>query len=235
MSFSKKIFVGLFLGLITGLFLGELVLPLKIVADGFVKLLQMTVLPYMVVSIISSLGSLSLNEAKVLGVRAGVVLVALWLIGLIFCFLFPIVFPHMVTASFFSTSLIEKPNSFDLVGLYIPSNPFNSLANNVVPAVVLFSILLGIALIGVEKKQALLDVLKIASQGISRVTRFVVSLTPFGIFAIAATVAGTMSLEQVSRLQLYLLLYVAIALLLALWVLPGLVAAFTTIQVGEIL
>jgi Na+/H+-dicarboxylate symporter/ABC-type amino acid transport substrate-binding protein len=235
MSFSKRIFVGLFLGLLVGLFFGELVLPLKVVAEGFVKLLQMTVLPYMTVSIISSLGSLSIQEAKTLGLRAGVVLVGLWMIGLIFCFLFPIVFPHMQTASFFSTSLIEKPSSFDLVGLYIPSNPFNSLANSVVPAVVLFSLLLGIALIGVERKQVLLDVLKVASQAISRVTRFVVSLTPYGMFAIAATVAGTLSLEQMGRIQMYIVIYMAVALLLTLWVLPGLVSCFTTIRTGEIL
>ena len=235
MSFSKRIFVGLFLGLLVGLFFGELVLPLKVVADGFVKLLQMTVLPYMTVSIISSLGSLSIQEAKTLGFRAGVVLVGLWLIGLIFCFLFPIVFPHMQTASFFSTSLIEKPSSFDLVSLYIPSNPFNSLANSVVPAVVLFSVLLGVALIGIERKQVLLDVLKVASQAISRVTRFVLSLTPYGMFAIAATVAGTLSLEQVGRIQMYIVIYMAVSLLLALWVLPSLVACFTSIRTGEIL
>jgi Na+/H+-dicarboxylate symporter len=45
MTFSRKILVGLGAGIATGLLLGELVAPLKIVADGFVKLLQMTVLP----------------------------------------------------------------------------------------------------------------------------------------------------------------------------------------------
>ena len=38
------------------------------------------------------------------------------------------------TASFFSTTLVEPPPVFDLVGLYIPTNPFASLADNVVPA-----------------------------------------------------------------------------------------------------
>ena len=37
---------------------------------------------------------------------------------------------------------------FDFLNLYIPTNPFNSLANNVVPAVVLFSVIVGAALIG---------------------------------------------------------------------------------------
>ena len=78
------------------------------------------------------------------------------------------------------------------VDLYIPSNPFHSLANNVVPAVVLFSIFIGIALIGVERKQVVLDVLVVAVSALSQATRFVVGLTPFGIFAISAVAAGTL-------------------------------------------
>ena len=72
------------------------------------------------------------------------------------------------------------------------------------PAVVLFSVVLGVALIGVERKQILLDVLRVARDALSRATRFVVRLTPYGLFAIAATAAGTLSLEQLGRLQVYL-------------------------------
>ena len=54
----------------------------------------------------------------------------------------------MQTASFFSASLVERQPAFDFIDLYMPANPFNSLANNVVPAVVLFSLILGIAVVG---------------------------------------------------------------------------------------
>ena len=60
-------------------------------------------------------------------------------------------------------------------------------------------------------------------------------LTPYGLFAIAANAAGTLSLEQLSRLQIYLVAYVAVALLVSLWVLPGLVAALTPIRARDIL
>ena len=68
--------------------------------------------------------------------------------------LFPLMFPPLQTASFFSTTLFEPREPFDFVGLYIPTNPFNSLANNIVPAVVLFSVVIGVALIGVPDKGA---------------------------------------------------------------------------------
>ena len=60
-------------------------------------------------------------------------------------------------------------------------------------------------------------------------------LTPYGLFAIAANAAGTLSLEQLSRLQIYLVAYVAVALLVSLWVLPGLVAALTPIRARDVL
>jgi Na+/H+-dicarboxylate symporter/ABC-type amino acid transport substrate-binding protein len=234
MSSSNRILLGLSSGIVVGLFLGERATALKWAADGFVKLLQMTVLPYVTVSIISSLGKLRYEDARALGMRTGAVIVGLWLLALVFTFLIPLAFPNVQNASFFSTTLVERRPPFNFVDLYIPSNPFYSLANNVVPAVVLFSVVLGVALIGVERKQLLLDVLGVAIEALSRATRFIVSLTPFGLFAIAATAAGTLSLEQLGRLQVYLILYVLVALLVSLWVLPGLVAALTPIQVRDI-
>jgi Na+/H+-dicarboxylate symporter/ABC-type amino acid transport substrate-binding protein len=235
MSFTKKILVGLILGIATGLFLGEWVRPLTVVADGFVKLLQMTVLPYVTISIVSSLGSLSATGARRLGLRGAAILLVLWVIGLLYAFLIPLAFPEVQTASFFSTTLVMRRAPLDVVDLYIPSNPFHSLANNIVPAVVLFSVILGIATMGLPRKQVLLDVLSVAGAAIARATNFVVRLTPYGIFAISATAAGTLDFEQVARLQIYLITYTVVALLMAFWVLPGLVAALTPIPYREVL
>ena len=159
----------------------------------------------------------------------------LWILALVFAFLIPLTFPSVQNASFFSSSLLEQRPAFDFIGLYIPANPFNSLANNVVPAVVLFSLFLGIALVGVERRERLLDVLKVAKDAIAAATRAVTRLTPYGLFAIAANAAGTLSLEQLSRLQIYLVAYVAVALLVSLWVLPGLVGALTPIRARDML
>ena len=234
MSFTGKILIGLGAGIAVGLFFGEQAAVLQWVADAFVKLLQMTVLPYVTLSIIGSLGSLTAAEAKVMGLRAGAVVASLWAIGLGFAFLIPLAFPEIETAMFFSTSLLERRPPFNFVDLYIPSNPFYSLANNVVPAVVLFSVVVGVALIGIEGKAMLLEVLQTATAAVSRATRAIVRLTPYGLFAIAASASGTLSFEQLGRLQIYLFAYVAVALLLSLWVLPGLIAALTPIRIGEL-
>lgn len=235
MTSSTKILVGLVSGVIVGLFFGEHAGVLKVVADGFVKLLQMMVLPYITISIIVSLGTLDFDQVKTLGLRAGAVLLGLWCFAMIFTFLIPLAFPDIETAAFFSTVLVERRPPFNFVDLFIPSNPFNSLANNIVPAVVLFSVFLGVALVGVKRKQALLDVFAVAQEALSSATKFIVGLTPYGIFAIAANTAGTLNIEQVVRIQVYLITYVAVALLVALWVLPGLVSALTPFRYREVL
>ncbi len=209
--------------------------PLGVLATAYIKLLQMTVLPYVTVSIITSLGSLSYSDAKTLGARVGLVLAALWAVSVAMAMLIPLAFPSGASASFFSTTLIEQRPPFDFIDLYIPSNPFFSLANNIVPAVVLFSVAIGIALIGVERKQLLLDVLGVVSAAVSRATRMIVNLMPYGLFTIAASVSGTITIDQVARLQVFIVSYMAMSLVLALWVLPGLVSVLTPITAARIL
>ena len=235
MSLSRQILTGLALGVSTGLFFGERVAVLKWAADGFVKLLQMMVLPYITVSIVSGLGALRREQLALLGLRAAAVIGGLWLLALSFAFLLPLTFPAVENASFFSSSLVERRPEFNFIDLYIPANPFNSLANNVVPAVVLFSMVLGVAVAGVQRRERLLEVLTVAREAISVATRLVTRLTPYGLFAIAAYAAGTLGPEQVGRIQIYLVAYVVIALMASLWVLPGLVAALTPIRVRDML
>jgi Na+/H+-dicarboxylate symporter/ABC-type amino acid transport substrate-binding protein len=235
MTFSRQILTGLALGILTGLFFGERASALKWAADGFVKLLQMMVLPYITVSIVASLGSLRPSELRTLGLRAVAVIGGLWLLALSFAFLIPLTFPTVRNASFFSSSLVERRADFNFIDLYIPSNPFNSLANNVVPAVVLFSLILGIAVVGVPRRERLLDVLQVVRDAISAATHFVTRLTPYGLFAIAANAAGTLGLEQLGRLQIYLVAYIGVALMVSLWVLPGLVAVLTPIRARDVL
>ena len=59
-------------------------------------------------------------------------------------------------------------------------------------------------------------------------------MTPYGLFAIAAVAAGTLSLDQIGRLQVFLVAYIGVSLLVALWVLPGMVAAVTPIRARDI-
>ena len=233
MSLSAKIFLGLGLGIATGIFLGEITAPLKAVGAAYVQLLQMAVLPYIVIALISGLGKLKYSEAVRLSLRVGSLLVLIWACTLAVVYLLPFSFPNWESASFFSTTLLEQPEPFNFLE-FIPSNPFHSMANNIVPAVVLFSIAVGLALMGIENKGALIADFDILEEALKRVTKFVARLTPLGIFAIAASTAGTMNMDQLSRLQVYIIAYAMAALLMTFGVLPALIMLLTPLGYREI-
>ena len=226
MSLSSQVLVGLVLGLAAGIFFGEMVAFLEVVGRAFIMLLQMTVVSYIMVSMIVGLGRLSLNQAKILALNGGAVLFALWIIGIALVLLFPLSFPNWPSASFFTESLAEERAPIDFLSLYIPANPFSSLANTAVPAIVLVSVRVGIALIGVKQKDALLDSLSSIVEALMR--------APLGIFAITASTAGTIDMEELGRLQVFPVSYIVLSLILGFWLLPGLVTTVTTLRYVDI-
>ncbi|MEP4484063.1 MAG: cation:dicarboxylase symporter family transporter [Halioglobus sp.] len=235
MSLSTRIFLGLALGIATGLFFGEMVAGLKVFGDIFVKLLQVTVLPYIIVSLIAGFGRMQLDQAKRLAVRGTAVLLAIWGLALVIIFAGALAFPNLDTASFFGSAVSEAPPQVDLLALYLPSNVFFSLSNNLVPAVVFFSILVGVALISVKDKSGVLVIFDGLTEALSSINTAIVKLTPYGIFAIAASAAGTMTVEELGRVQVYLVTYISIAMLITFWVFPGLVSALSGIPFRQVL
>ena len=197
LSLSAQVVLGLVLGLVVGLCIGDKAAWLQGIGKAFILLLQMTVLPYITLSLITGLGRLSYQDVKALALKVGALLMGSWVLAFATILLMPLAFPPWEDASFFSTSLVEPPVEMQWLTLFIPSNPFNALANNVVPAVVLFSIAVGAALIGMEEKRDLLKDLTILNQAMIRVTNFVSRLTPLGVFAVVASAAGTMSVEEI--------------------------------------
>lgn len=224
---SRKILIALASGIALGLFFGESLAFLGIFGRAFVQLLQITVLPYVAGSLIFGFGSLGRQEARLVFTRGGALLAAIWTMALALVFLSPLALPAGKGGSFFSAAPQEAEHPIDWVGLYIPANPFYALANNVVPAVVVFSVLCGVALMGLPKKAALLEPLAVFNDAMGRVGSLVSKTTPYGIFAIAAHTAATMRLDEFERLQGFLLLYAGFACLLTFWLLPGLAAAIT--------
>jgi Na+/H+-dicarboxylate symporter len=234
LGLSAQIIIGLAAGILVGLFFGEPAAALQPLADIYIRLMQMTVLPYLVLTLIVGLGQLDAAEAKRLAVRGGLLLVVFWVLALAVIGLMPLAFPRFESASFFSHALIEPHQPFALHEIYVPANPFNALANAIVPAVVLFSAAVGVALIGIANKAGLLGNLRTLEQAVVRVTRFVIALTPIGVFAIAAVAAGTMDPATFVRLEVYFATFAVASLLLAFVVLPLAVTAVTPFRYREV-
>lgn len=233
-SLPTQILIGLFLGILAGLFFGEMAASLQPIGDIFLRLFQMPVIPYIVVSLIGSLGGLDYQQAKSIFLKGGAVLLLFWAIVLVVIVLFPLGFPAWQSASFFSSTQLEEVEPINLIELFIPVNPFEALSQTIVPAIVLFSLAVGFALIGMDNKQGLLDVLSSLSDALMRITGAVSKLTPIGVFAIVASAVGTLPLEDFSRLGVYIALQALLCLVLSFWVLPTLVAVLTPLSFKEI-
>ncbi len=234
LSLSGWILVGLGLGIAAGVFFGESTAVLQPAADIYIRLMQMTVLPYLVLALVIGFGQLEAAQAKLLARRAGALLVLTW--GLTFGVVaaMPAAFPGIQSASFFSNALVEPGQPFSIPDVYFTANPFNSLANAAVPAVVLFSSMVGIALIGVDQRERLLEPLRVANAAVVRITKWIINLTPVGVFAIVAVTAGAVTGDMLQRLEVYFIGFAAAALVLAFWILPLMVTALTPFTYREV-
>ena len=234
MSLSTIVLICFALGIVTGLFFGEKVAWMEDIGNAFIKLLQMTIIPYIVVSLMTSLGKMSYDQAKSLGVQVGKLMLLFWVVGLLAIYLIQFIFPTWESASFFSTALLEKPDPINLIDLYIPSNPFFSLSNSYIPAIVVFCVATGIALIGIKEKKALMDQLTTLGEAFNTVTGYIVKLMPIGIFSMTAATAGTMEVAEFERLQVYFAAHIIMTFLLAYCVLPVIIVMFTPFKYKDV-
>ena len=231
----EQVLLAVFLGLFAGLFFGEKMAWLEVVGEIFIKLLQITVIPYISLALITGIGSLHYREVKSLALKGGSIQLFIWGVMVSLVILVPIAFPSWITSSFFSTSQLSEPVPFDFQQLFIPSNPFASFAEGAVPAIVIFSILLGIALIGFSQKKIVLEPLTLIQRATMKITSIIAKLSPIGVFALIADMAGTTDWADFARLQVYVVIYASICLALAVFILPGLITIFTPFRYWKII
>lgn len=231
----QRVIVALLLGISTGIFIGEPTGNLEIAGNAYIRLLQMTVIPYVLVSITGGLGRLDSAMASSIGIRAVKVILLVWLAVMLTLLLLPLAYPNWETSGFFSTSLVTEPVKFNFLDLYIPANIFSSLSKTIMPAVVLFSLLMGIALINVKNKEVFITLTSNISDGLMGIASYVAKLAPLGIFAISASAAGTLQVEELGRLQVFLWVYLTAAALLGLVLLPLIVHWATPFSYREVL
>jgi len=230
-----QILIAILLGGFVGLFFGEMAAPLEPVGEAFIMLLKMSVLPYITCALVRGIGALRRRQALNLLKEGGLFLLVIWVVVLGALLLLTLSFPQADSASYHHPGETTTTSPGELLGLFIPSNPFNSLANNIIPAVVLFSIFFGLALMPVKEKAGILSILDTAVEALSRITRWIVKISPIGIFALIAATTGTMTLAEFEKLQVYLYGFVVATFLLTFVLLPLLITCFTRVHYRDLM
>lgn len=227
---GRSIGLSLLLGIASGVLFGEYCAPLQVVGVVYVGLLQMTVLPYMAISLIAKLGRLDPKGAARLGLAIIALLLIFWAMAIVLIVSVSFMLPPTKGAAFFSDPQGEVAEADESVLLrFVPTNIFHSLSEEYVPAVVVFCVFLGIALIRTPGKEALLDLLDVCSSSLGRINSFLVRLAPIGLFMLSAAAAGTLQIDELARLQAYLLAFLLACFVAAFMVFPLLVSGLTNV------
>jgi proton glutamate symport protein len=232
-NLPQKIALGAALGVATGVVFGERTAILQPIGVAYGAMLQIAVFPYLLSSLMHSLGRLSPVMSRRL-LRAGwAPFVSLWI--LTFAAIWVLAYAIPSAPPPFSLTASAAHENSHLMELLIPSNPFAALRKNYVPAVVIFAIIYGVAFQGVAKNQTLLDIFEAIKIASVKIWGWVVRLAPIGVFALLADTAGTVRLDQLAGLAFYVVTYLAGAAILGLIVIPALLAALAPQSYREIL
>lgn len=242
---GQTVFIGLLLGLLFGAVLqSAFEKPLldktldwiNVVSNGYVRLLQMIVMPLVFVSILSAIARI--NQTRSLGKISVGVLSTLLIttaisaaIGIAMVHLFDVSAAGLIVGD---RELAAQGKVLDKAGQvsnltvpamlvsFIPKNPFADLTGanpTSIISVVIFSALLGVAALSLGKEDQALG--ERIAQGVEtlnklvmRLVRFVIHLTPYGVFALMIKMAATSKWADIVNLGNFIVAsYAAIALM----------------------
>ncbi len=235
MPLHTQILIGMILGIACGLFFGEMMSVFQPLGDAFIMLLKMPILPFMSFSLIHAIGSLSKENALQLFKKSFVFFLGMWGTVLITVYAFSLLFPESHAPIFYSNIEPYDASKESLLHSFIPTNPIHAFANDIIPAVVLFSLLFGVALIQLSSKKNFLGNVKVTLNALTSITHWVAKLSPIGIFALIGSSVGTMAFSEMEKLEAYLVAYILGIFFLCFCLFPLVVNSLTPIRARDFL
>ncbi len=238
LNLGYQVLIAVIAGILTGLFLGPLVSVLRPISTIYVMLLQMVVLPYICLSIIHGLGSLSPGKAYQLFRKGWPFWMLLW--GLIFFVIFLVAYliPQTTAAPLLQSGASISVNATlarNILTYLIPENPVYDFVNNIVPSIAIFGIIVGITLMHIEKKEPLISAVERTNQVIEKILTGLAIVSPIGVFAHIAEGMGTIRISQLVQIDFYLIGFVIITLFITFWVLPLILSNLTPLSFRDAL
>lgn len=246
-SFSKRVFTGLGLGIIYGLMLHVIYgadsqvitesMPwFNLIGIGYVKLLQMIVMPLVFISILAAFTKVTIGKdfgkmaGRILGLLIGTTAIAA-VVGIAITLLFGLDASEIVQGEAelsrgtsmeeTSETVVSRALPEQIIDLF-PANPFLDLTgarSTSTIGVVIFAAFLGFAYLAIVRKEP--ENAALVKKGIDAVyalvmgvVRIVLRLTPYGILAIIARTVATSDFVAIYSLGKFVLAsYVALGIM----------------------
>jgi len=218
---TKKIFIGLFLGIIFGLainmfpssYIKDTIIingVLKLVGGVFISAIKMLVVPLVFVSLI--VGASSIGDPKKLGrVGTKTIMFYLFTTGIAIIIALSLAsFTNPGVGLDLSNVIQSEPNIgeaasvIDTVINMIPQNPISALASGQMLQVIVFALLTGIsiALLG-KKGEPALNFFVSFNEVMMKMVMLIMLIAPYGVFALISKTFATVGFDAIGPLLKY--------------------------------
>ena len=199
MKLWKKVTLGLLLGIAWGVYLPEYVGLLKPLGESFLRIIKMVIVPLIYFSLV--VGITSMKDPSSLG-RIGVKAIGAFLTTTFFAVIFGIGVATILKPGYGVTLNFDRntpnpvtPNEFDLVKFFVnivPENVMHAFSNAAILQVVFFAIFTGITINKMGKNAApIKDLFQSISKLVFKMIAMIITLSPYGAFALTAWIIGT--------------------------------------------
>ncbi|MEP2103242.1 MAG: dicarboxylate/amino acid:cation symporter [Parasphingorhabdus sp.] len=198
----QRVVGALILGIVVGLAWGPGAETIKWIGDLFIRSIKMLVVPLIFFSLVSGIAALGdLKKLGNVGGKALLLFVTTAAISVSLGLTMGTIFqPGLgLDISLPTDVAIPEPattSPTEMILSLIPENPVMTMAQGQILPLIIFAMLFGIALLMAGKEAApLVRAVDAGSAVMQKMTMLVMELTPFGVFALMAWVAGTFGFE----------------------------------------
>lgn len=223
LTITQKIFIGLGLGILTGILLYYFVPAgvfrdtfliegvLYVIGTGFMRLLQMLVVPLVFFSLAT--GALSMGDTASIG-KIGIktlvfymftTSVAIGIALLLSNFIKPGLDMDLTSVETVAVEINEAPSAIDTLLGIIPTNPIEAMAQGHMLGIIFFALLVGLICAMIPEELTLFT--RILNEGNSlmmKMTSLVMKVAPFGVFALIARTFSQLGFETFLPMMKYM-------------------------------
>ena len=223
-SVTKRIFISLILGIVTGIIIHYLVPEgfirdsllmngiFYVIGNGFLKAMQMLVVPLVLCSLI--VGTMSIGDTKSMGKIGGKTIlfylfttaVAITLALGIGYILKPGMGLNPSSIEHAEVAIAESTSFADTVLNMIPSNPIAALTNGNMIQIIVFALLVGLILAKLgDKASTVAKFFQESNDVMMEMTNIVMKFSPIGVYCLIAKTFAGIGLEAILPLMKYII------------------------------
>lgn len=218
-----KILIGMIIGVAAGLIFGEKITYIGFIGDIFMNLLKMCILPLILLSIISGASQVAdMAKLKKVGLTFAAYAITTTMLASVIGIAFATIFKPGKGITLTETEAVEGVAAeTDILASFvnwIPTNPFNSLAEGNTIQIIVFALIFGVILAsvrGTETGELVFKGVEALNDIIYRIVNWVISLAPIGVCVLTAETVGALGLEVLGGLgKLLIALYLGMLCML---------------------